>query len=865
MNRRRVVGVLLPCVLFVLPSTNRADAQAPYDAPEPDHLALFKLYMASNGAALASDDALAWEHYLLTAIPSGPDPKVGAGTVTPECMDLLKRVDNEVTRQSLLEDARARFSKALDASAGEPTRAIFKIRTQESLGEYDEASGAFELQRGFPVSALTQDPIRIAGRPASRAGYQGPALAWCSVRLANTKPLWIEGFRFAIGSERPTRLPMAQDAAERFIDGLAKSGRSFTLESVVEVGPMSRQMGTTAPARLVAARAINRTTGAVFHTFAVSGAPAVASSQESGSTARPTAASATRPGRSGGASSAAAPPAVSAPARQTTPTPSTAGSGPQPASTASFTAPPVDYAALFKLYVAANADALATNDVIMWENYLLFSVPAGTVNGRNERQSAECTDLDERLRNEITRQSIVASARAQYQKALPTLKAGPTTGRFLLKSSEVLGPYDIASGTFPLTTGSNTPSVLRPEHAMPIKIDRRRTQISEDIDAPAVWCDAPAGFFDQAHTNFSLFRLQVLGREPLARLPMARGAAESFINQMGSGVRLVNLEVVVDVGPIPLQLPLSFPQRTELAPARVVAARALDVKTGAVLHTFAISPSAAPAAAATAKPPVVATPAPRPAVSSPQAQPQPAPATTGGVTGPATPKPSARAANTPPAAAPKPVPPTSTPTAAGDPKPAPPAPPPAASTAKPATAASTDLSAFAGSYATGAGEIVVTTNSAGQLTVAPPNQPTYDLRPGTGNGRFVSAQTQGVSVEFRQDRTGNVNEMLTRWPGGQLLAVRVSGEALDAKVLASLAGNYSLSATSPTLVVAVTGEGLTLDIPGQPTYRLIHAHGLRFSVASMLGVSVEFTRGSNGLGSELVLRQPNGNFPAYRR
>ena len=88
------------------------------------------------------------------------------------------------------------------------------------------------------------------------------------------------------------------------------------------------------------------------------------------------------------------------------------------------------------------AEALAGNDSAMWEHYLLFNVPVGAPpKGVNHcgSPSKECLELRGRLRNEITRQSIVEEARAQFGKALASTGAWPKTMMFRLKIEESVG------------------------------------------------------------------------------------------------------------------------------------------------------------------------------------------------------------------------------------------------------------------------------------------------------------------------------------------------------------------------------------------------------------------------------------------
>jgi hypothetical protein len=308
-------------------------------------------------------------------------------------------------------------------------------------------------------------------------------------------------------------------------------------------------------------------------------------------------------------------------------------------SAASFKAPEIDHLAMFNLYMAANADVLARNDAAAWERYLLFSIPKGPPfkSGRDSGvPSKECSDLSSRLMNEITRQSILEEAQAQFRTALASAAASPKTGVFLLRTQERLGTYDLESRTFPIEPGFGGPSILAPETTLGLPIGRESACSQGYGSTRQNWCSASAGFPGQFRGCARLFSLQMLGGSALQRMPMERGAAEAFLNKDASGLRSITLETVVEVGPVPLRAPdvAGFMAGKERIPARIVAARALDAKSGAVLHTFVTgatktSPSAAASSALPAAMPPPATVPPPAAPTGGAAPPRPAPAATG--------------------------------------------------------------------------------------------------------------------------------------------------------------------------------------------------------------------------------------------
>ena len=403
-----------------------------------------------------------------------------------------------------------------------------------------------------------------------------------------------------------------------------------------------------APARVVAARAFHPLTGAALHTFNIGGSNATSSTT-------PAAPVAKSPAAGTPAARSAAPDAAAASASAPRPA---AVAAPQQ-SAASFNASDVDHLAMFNLYMAANADVLAANEAAAWERYLLFSIPKGPPfkSGRDSGvPSKECSDLTTRLMNEITRQSILQEARSQFPPALAAAGTGPKTGVFLLRTQERLGTYDLGSATFPVEPGFGGASVIAPEAITGLQICRDSPCSPGYQSTRQNWCRAAVN----GVTLWRRFGLQILGGSALQRMPMERGAAEAFLNADAGGIRAITLETVVEVGPVPVWADdvAGYFAGKERIPARIVAARALDPKSGAVLHTFVIG--------ATGTNPAVA------ASSAPTAAVPPPAASTGGAAAPR-PAPAATAPNQPTASPPAP------------PQQSPSAPPPASATTAPAS------------------------------------------------------------------------------------------------------------------------------------------------------------------------------------
>jgi Domain of unknown function (DUF4852) len=610
-------GLLTVCSPAIATLAGRPpQASTSFNAPEPDHLSLFRLYMAAHGEALAANDSVMWEHYLLFSVPVGAPPKGPSdqGSTSKECQELNRRLENEITRQSIVEEARAQFRKALASTGAWPQTMVFRLRIEANAATYDSTSAS------FPLAIVPT--VRIQPRPSVMAdGYIGPVQSWCpgGMRMGNVSRLWTSGFSLkVVGSETLARLPMTTAAAETFIESFSDSfrtgGRRVRLEAVVEVGPMPFNSNEAAPARIVAARALHPLTGAALHTFYIGSSGATSSATLAAPVAKSPVA--------GTPVARSEPPAAAA----STPAPRPAAMSAPQHSAASFNAPEIDHLAMFNLYMAANADVLTTNEASAWERYLLFSVPKGPPFKdaiASGVPSKECSDLSRRLANEITRQSLLKEAQSQFRAALASAATGPKTGIFLLRTQERLGTYDLGSGTFPVEHGFSGASVTAPETSLGLKISRESACGQGYQSTRQNWCSASAGGagFSGCTRPFSL---QILGASALQRMPMERQAAEAFLNADAGGIRAITLETVVEVGPVPIRADdvAGYIAGKERIPARIVAARALDPKSGAVLHTFVIgagtSPPAAASSAPTARVPPPAAPtggtaAPRPA------------------------------------------------------------------------------------------------------------------------------------------------------------------------------------------------------------------------------------------------------------
>jgi hypothetical protein len=295
-----------------------------WTTPPPDHLTLFKLYMAANADVLDKDDQAAWEHYLLFKVPP-----TSQGPINQQCTALNTQLQNEITAQNLLNTARTDFKSALAQTKDWPRTAVFRIAARAALNPYDAASGSFPV---VPLTHLfTPNPLLKVPRDAASqndTGLPAPAKSWCRatgrVGGVNLPPT----FALAItGNQMLQSLPMSASAAEAYLT--AHPNRDVQFEVIVEVGPAaispSRSMygQVVVAARVIHARAVDPTTGQTVHQYAVAGpgtssqpattsaAPAPAAASP-GANKPPTVTPATsqpsnRPSTSGSASSAVVP------------------------------------------------------------------------------------------------------------------------------------------------------------------------------------------------------------------------------------------------------------------------------------------------------------------------------------------------------------------------------------------------------------------------------------------------------------------------------------------------------------------------------------------------------------------------------
>ena len=126
-------------------------------------------------------------------------------------------------------------------------------------------------------------------------------------------------------------------------------------------------------------------------------------------------------------------------------------------------------------------------------------------------------------------------------------------------------------------------------------------------------------------TTPTYFQLELTGGEHIATVPMDRQSAEAYLQRHAD--RRIALEVIAEVGPALLRA--TYRDSIRGIAARIVAARAVDPTTRAVIHEYPLAAGtsateAAPAAPSRATPP----PTPPSAPASPSTPSTVAPAAT---------------------------------------------------------------------------------------------------------------------------------------------------------------------------------------------------------------------------------------------
>jgi hypothetical protein len=304
----------------------------------PDHVTLFKLYMAANADVLDKDDGAAWEHHVLFKMPPSTQ-----GPINAQCTALNSQLMNEITAQKLLSEARAEFKSALAQTNGWPRTARFRLAARAALHPYDATAGSFPVVPTSPLLAVSANsPVKVPRDASSPndTGFRAPAQTWCpaGMRIASVGPPL--NFSLVIaGNETLRSLPMSASAAEAYLN--AHPNRDVQFEAIVEVGPVAispnrTQWTVPVAARLIQARAVDPVSGQTIHQYGPTGAEPPAPSPNASS----------------------APASAAAPASNTSPAPAAAagkpGRRPQTTGSSASTALPMNSYRGFLLTVRDN-------------------------------------------------------------------------------------------------------------------------------------------------------------------------------------------------------------------------------------------------------------------------------------------------------------------------------------------------------------------------------------------------------------------------------------------------------------------------------------------------------------------------------
>lgn len=118
---------------------------------------------------------------------------------------------------------------------------------------------------------------------------------------------------------------------------------------------------------------------------------------------------------------------------------------------------------------------------------------------------------------------------------------------------------------------------------------------------------------------------------------------------------------------------------------------------------------------------------------------------------------------------------------------------------------------------------------------------------------------------FRGDFDGRISEVVSplELTGAPIVFEKEPDARLsDPDYLERFAGVYE-DATGQRARIAVSGERLTLSLPGQPTYDLVPEVSGRFDIEGLQGFSIGFKE-KDGTVTKLVFHQPNGVFESER-
>jgi len=126
--------------------------------------------------------------------------------------------------------------------------------------------------------------------------------------------------------------------------------------------------------------------------------------------------------------------------------------------------------------------------------------------------------------------------------------------------------------------------------------------------------------------------------------------------------------------------------------------------------------------------------------------------------------------------------------------------------------------------------------------------------------------SQGFSIEFRTDQTGEINEINAAFEPSVKTIVfsRIPKTAvIQTDSLKKFEGVYLIGQLE--LKVFLQNNSLHLSVPGQPDYELIPIEENKFTLKDMSGFTITFNRNEKNVVTEMISSQPNGTFKAIRK
>ena len=126
--------------------------------------------------------------------------------------------------------------------------------------------------------------------------------------------------------------------------------------------------------------------------------------------------------------------------------------------------------------------------------------------------------------------------------------------------------------------------------------------------------------------------------------------------------------------------------------------------------------------------------------------------------------------------------------------------------------------------------------------------------------------SQGFSIEFRTDQTGEINEINAAFEPSVKTIVfsRIPKTAvIQTDSLKKFEGVYLIGQLE--LKVFLQNNSLHLSVPGQPDYELIPIEENKFTLKDMSGFTITFNRNEKNEVTGMTSNQPNGTFKAIRK